>query len=48
MALLEKNRLMQREFDDLCSTLASSCNAVEPETLDKELQKAVTAARSPA
>jgi len=45
MALFEKIRLMQTEFDDICSKLACKANNVEAETLDKELQEAVKAAR---
>jgi len=45
MALFEKIRLMQNEFDDVCSKLACKANDVDPETLDKELQEAVKAAR---
>jgi len=45
MALFEKIRLMQNEFDDLCSKLASKGNGVEEAVLDKELQEAVKAAR---
>jgi len=45
MALFEKIRLMQNEFDDVCAKLACKANDVEPETLDKELQEAVKAAR---
>jgi len=48
MALFEKIRLMQNEFDGLCSTLASQANSVEEDVLAEELQEAVTAARHPA
>jgi hypothetical protein len=45
MALFEKIRLMQNEFDDLCCKLASKTHDVGAETLEKELQEAVKAAR---
>jgi len=45
MTLFEKIRLMQNEFDDLCSKLASRADGVEKDILDKELQEAVKAAR---
>jgi len=48
MALFEKIRLMQNEFDGLCSKLASQANSVEEDVLAEELQEAVTAARHPA
>jgi len=45
MALFEKIRLMQHEFDDLCGKLASKAKDVEADVLDEELQEAVKAAR---
>jgi len=45
MALFEKIRLMQNEFNDVCSKLARKANDVDAETLDEELQEAVKAAR---
>jgi len=45
MALFEKIRLMQNEFDGLCSKLASKANGVEEDILAEELQEAVKAAR---
>jgi len=45
MALFEKIRLMQNEFDNLCSKLASKATGVEETILDEELQEAVKAAR---
>jgi len=48
MALFEKIRLMQNEFDGLCSKLASKANGVGEDVLAEELQEAVKAARHPA
>jgi len=45
MALFEKIRLMQNEFDTLCCKLASRANGVEEDILAEELQEAVKAAR---
>jgi len=45
MALFEKIRLMQNEFDDLCSKLASKAIGVEETALNEDLQEAVKAAR---
>jgi len=45
MALFEKIRLMQNEFDDLCSKLASKAGGVDEDALAEELQEAVKAAR---
>jgi len=45
MALFEKIRLMQNEFDGLCSKLASKTSDVGECVLAEELQEAVKAAR---
>ncbi len=45
MALFEKIRLMQNEFDDLCSKLVSKSKSVDAVVLGEELQEAVKAAR---
>jgi len=45
MALFEKIRLMQNEFDDLCSKLASKAGGADEGALAEELQEAVDAAR---
>jgi len=45
MALFEKIRLMQNEFDDLCCKLSNKVQDVDNDTLERELQEAVKAAR---
>jgi len=48
IALFEKIRLMQREFDAMCQMLASRSQETEGDQLEQELQEAVKAARLPA
>ncbi len=45
MALFEKIRMMQDEFDRLCSNLASRVNGIDESVLADEIQEAVIAAR---
>ncbi len=45
IALFEKIRLMQNEFNDLCEKLACKAKDVEADMLNDELQEAVKAAR---
>jgi len=46
IALFEKIRLMQSEFDALCGELADKVRDVAPDVLQDELQEAMTAVRS--
>lgn len=46
IALFEKIRLMQSEFDSLCDKLASKAKSIAPGVLQDELQEALTAVRS--
>jgi len=45
MALFEKIRMMQDEFDALCLKLASQSKNSDADSLEHDLQEAVTAAR---
>jgi prevent-host-death family protein len=46
IALFEKIRLMQSEFDSLCDKLADKARDIAPDVLQDELQEAMTAVRS--
>jgi len=46
IALFEKIRLMQSEFDALCEKLAAKTGGVSPDVLQDGLQEAVAAVRS--
>ncbi len=46
IALFEKIRLMQSEFDSLCDKLADKTKGIAPDVLQDELQEALTAVRS--
>jgi len=46
IALFEKIRLMQSEFDSLCGKLADKARGIAPDVLQDELQEALTAVRS--
>ncbi len=45
MALFEKIRLMQNEFDALCLKLASQSNGADSDRIDGDIQESVKAAR---
>jgi len=42
IALFEKIRLMQSEFDSLCDKLADKARDIAPDVLQDELQEALT------
>ncbi len=46
IALFEKIRLMQSEFDSLCEQLADRARGTAPDVLQAELREALTAVRS--
>jgi len=46
IALFEKIRLMQSEFDSLCGKLGDKTKGIAPDVLQDELQEALTAVRS--
>ncbi|MEK7374860.1 MAG: type II toxin-antitoxin system Phd/YefM family antitoxin [Thermodesulfobacteriota bacterium] len=45
IGLFEKIRLLENEFDRLTAELARACEGIDPETVAKEIDEAVKAAR---